>query len=418
MMNRNSLIKLGVVTVVAVVAAFAINRSRQPVSEFSHRASALVPGLDSHVNDVSRLTLTGANAQKLVELVRGDQGWAVQERGGYAADVGKLRAYLLKLADASLIEQKTANAERLADLGVEAVSEATAKGVEVRIEGLGEPLSFIAGNYNAQGGGTYVRRSEEAQSWLAKGNLIPERSPADWLKKEMADIPAQRVASVEITPAEGKPLRISKATAQDSGYAIADIPKGREPSSEFAANGLAGVLADLRFEDVAPAASVAAPESATRVRYRTFDGVVVDARVWKVDDKHYATFAASLDDARVAAYIDAEQAAAASATTPAEETRTAGKSGESTATAAADADGAKADADAGESAKAAVAVDPLKDREQRMAAIQAEVDKLNGVFAGWSFVLPAYKSANMTKSMSDLLKPLEGDSANTTAGAP
>jgi hypothetical protein len=420
MMNRKSLIKLGVVTLVAVVAAFAINRSRQPVSEFSHRATALVPGLDNHVNEVSRFVLTVAKGEKVVELVRGDKGWAVQERGGYPADVGKLRAYLLKLADASLIEQKTANPERHVDLGVEAVGDASAKGVEVRIEGLAEPVSFVAGNYNAQGGGTYVRRSDEAQSWLADGNLIPERSPADWLRKELADIPAQRIASVEITPAEGKPLRVAKVSEQDSSYTIADIPKGREPSSEFAANGLAGVLADLRFEDVAPTASVAAPESATRVRYRTFDGIIVDATVWTVDEKHYATFAASLDDARVDAYIAGQQAAAQSkskeeAANPGAD---ASKEPASEATADAAAPAAATAATTGQASGAAAAVDPAKDREQRLASIKAEVERLNAAFAGWSFALPAYKSANMTKGMSDLLKPLEDATAKKAAGTP
>ena len=42
-----------------------------------------------------------------------------------------------------------------------------------------------------------------------------------------------------------------------------------------------------------------------------------------------------------------------------------------------------------------------------MAALKSEVDTLNAAFQGWSFVLPAYKSANMTKTMDDLLKPLE-----------
>ena len=394
-MNKHSLIKLGVVTLVAVVAAFAINRSRQPLSEFSNRATALVPALDDQVNEVNRLVLTTANTQKVVELARGEKGWVVQERGGYAADVGKLREYLLKLTDANLIEEKTANKDRYADLGVEAVSEASAKGVEVRVEGLGEPIGFIAGTFNAQGGGTYVRRSDEAQSWLANGNLIPDRNPSDWVKKDLANIPAERIAEVIITPTQGKPLRISRDATADASYTIADIPKGREPSSEFAANGLAGVLADLRIEDVAPTSEKAPPDNATRVRYQTFDGVIVEAKVWPVDDKRYATFSASLDGERAASHVAAELANAADESTAKREADTDAKA-ESPAT-----------EPAAEKAGTEARAEPARDREQRMAALQAEVDQLKAAFAGWSFVLPAHKAGNMIKTMDDLLKPLE-----------
>ena len=397
MMNQRSLIKLGAVTVVAVIAAFAINHSRQPVSDFSTHASSLVEGLGEHVNDVSGLALSEAGGRKTVELTRTDKGWTVKDKGGYPADTGKLRGYLLKVADANLIEQKTANKERYADIGVSDISEPAAKGIQVEISGLTAPVSFIAGNYNAQGGGTYVRRSGEAQSWLAKGNLIPDRNASDWLRKDLANIPSDRIASVTITHADGKTLRVYKNAPEDPHYAIADLPKGREASSEFAANGLASVLADLRIDDVAPGSEVAVPDNATTIRYQTFDGLVVDAREWQVGDKHYATFAASLDDEAAQKHIAAEQEkakAAPVAEKPVSSDAAAQKT-DAAATKPADAD------------QPAPAVDPAKDREQRMAALKSEVDTLDAAFQGWSFVLPAYKSANMTKTMDDLLKPLE-----------
>lgn len=399
MMNKRSLVRLGVVTVVAVAAAFAINHSRQPVREFSARADALVEGLGQHVNDVSRVSLTTANKQKAVELERSGGGWKVASRGGYPADVGKLREYLLKVADANLIEQKTANKERFADLGVSDIGDAAAKGIEVAIDGLARPVAFIAGNFNSQAAGTYVRRSDEAQSWLAKGNLIPDKNAADWLQKDLANIPSDRIASVAITQPDGKTLRVFKNAADDAHYTIADLPKGREASSEFAANGLASVLADLRIDDVAPASEAAAPEQVTRIRYATFDGLVVDAREWQVGDKHHAAFSASLDSDVAAKHIAAEQARAARDEAAKAEAKKSAQGGDAKP----------------EDARPATAVDPAQDREQRLAALKSEVDTLNASFNGWTFVLPAYKSANMTKTMDDMLKPLEGKSAQSPA---
>jgi hypothetical protein len=51
--------------------------------------------------------------------------------------------------------------------------------------------------------------------------------------------------------------------------------------------------------------------------------------------------------------------------------------------------------------------DPAKDHADRIAALNKQVADLGARFNGWTFVLPAYKYANMNKSMSDLLKPVE-----------
>lgn len=393
MMNQKNLLGLAIATVAVVVVAFAVQHSRKPVSDFSDQAGPLVADLGDHVNNVSRMVLTTANKKTAVTVANKDGIWTVAEKGGYPADLGKLREYLLKVADAKLIEKKTAKADRYPDLGLSDISDPKAKGIAVEIDGLAAPVGFIAGIFNAQGGGTYVRRIAETQSWLATGNLIPDKEPANWLHKEIANIPSERIASVTITHPDGTVLRVFKDKASDPHYTIADLPKGREPSSEYAANGLASVLADLKLDDVASASEITVPEKVTQVRYATFDGVLVDAKAWQVGDKHYVALSASEDRELAEKHADAELAMQA---------------------AQAAADKAKAAAQKSETADAATkedeakpVLDPAPDREQRIAAIGSEVEKLNSVFKGWSFVLPGYKNAEIEKSMNDLLKPLE-----------
>lgn len=394
-MNQKTFIVLGIAAALAVGVALVVDHSRTPQSDVSARAGLLVPDLRDHVNDVTRITLTAANNQPAVTLARGDKGWTVAQRGGYPADVGKLRDFLLKIADATLLEEKTSNKDRQADLGVDDITSATAKGVLLDLEGLAKPARIVIGTYNAQGGGTFVRRADETQSWLAKGTLAPEKSPADWIAKDLANIAADRIASVTITHADGKVVRVAKKSAADSRFEIADVPKGREPSSEYAANGLGAVLSELNIEDVAPLAEAAPPASAVRARYATFDGLLVDATAWKNGDKAHATFVASLDETVAARHVADAQAKAAA----------------EQATAKADAPKPPADAAAAASgAPPAVPLavsDPAKDREQRLAAANDEVTRLNAAFQGWSFVIPAHKYANVDKSLDDLLKPLE-----------
>lgn len=390
MINKKTLVRLGVVSVVAIAAAFAVNHSRKPVSEYSAKAGSLVDGLTGQINEVTAVTISTPGQQSAVRLERGDGGWKVTDKGGYPADLGKLREYLLRVADSSLIEQKTASRERYPDLGVSDLDEPGAKGIQVTIDGLAKPVSFIAGVYNTKSSGTYVRRSGEAQSWLATGNLIPDRDAKAWLQKDLANISAERIASVTITQADGKVLRVSRDSPTDAQYTIADLPKGREPLSDYAASGLASALADLRIDDVAPASEVAPTEGAIRVRYATFEGINVDSSIWTEGTTRYASFNASLDRDAAEKYVQAAREKAAS--DPAGDA------------------GAKSPADDGAEFGDDNAADKA-DAPPGLSDLESEVAGLNAAFNGWSFVLPAHKTGNMTKSMEEMLKPLEDKSA-------
>ncbi|HEY6941621.1 DUF4340 domain-containing protein [Dokdonella sp.] len=400
-MNQKTLIGLGVVALVAIAAAVALNHSNRPQSGQAEASAYLVPELRDHVNDVAKVVVTGAASTVVATLERGANGWTLAEKGGYAADTGKLRAFLLKLADARRVEQKTSNKDKYALLGVEDVSTKDAKGLQVELDGLAKPLVLVVGSSDPRGG-TYVRVAGEPESWLVSASLTVDRNAADWLRKDLADIAATRIASVAITHPDGSTVSIAKNAEGDANFVLAGVPKGREAGAEFTINGLASALAGLRFDDVLPAKDATPPEQALKARYATFDGVVVDVTAWEKDGKDYAQFVASLDTAQADKGIAAAQAKA--------------KAEYDAAAAAAEAakkDG-KTDA-AVPPAKPASVEDPAKDRETRLAALNKDVADLNARFSGWTYVVPAYKYANINKSMSDLLKPLEDKKAAPVA---
>lgn len=388
-MNQKTLIGLAIAALVAIVAAIAINRANTPRSESDgERSSYLAPALRDHVNDVSKVVVTGAENKTLATLERGANGWSLVEKGGYMVDTGKLREFLLKLADATLVEQKTANKDKYATLGVDDVSVKDAKGLQVELDGLAQPLKLIVGVAGPRGG-TFVRRVGDAQSWLASATLNVEKNAADWLKKDLVDIAANRIESVTITHPDGKRVRVTKDAEGDANFKLADIPKRREAGLEYSANGLASMLAGLRFDDVVPAKEAAPDDNALKASYATFDGLMVDVTAWEKDAKDYAQFTASLDATQADKGIAAQQAKA--------------NSEFETATAAAAKDSKPADKPIKPLAVSAV----VKDHENRLAALNKEVADLNARVNGWTYVLPAYKYATINKSIDDLLRPLE-----------
>lgn len=390
-MNHKTLVGLAIAALIATVAAIALNRANTPRSEDRSEASTwLWPALHDHLNDVSKVIVTGADAKTMAILERGSNGWTLAEKGGYPVDTGKLRELLLKFGDAKLIEQKTATPEKYSTLGVEDVSAKGAKGLQVELDGLAHPLKLIVGIANPRGG-TFVRRVGEAQTWLASGTLDVEQTAAGWLKKDLIDISADRIASVAVTRPDGKGARIDKDAPGDANFKLADIPKGREAGAEYTINGLASTLAALRFDDVLAAKEAAAPADALKARFATFDGVVIDMVAWEKEGKDYARFTATFDALQAEEGVVLAQAKAKAEFESANAATAANKGGS---------------ADEAPIKPLAVS-DPRKDHANRVASLSKQVADLNARLSGWTYVLPAYKYANINKSMGDLLKPLE-----------
>jgi hypothetical protein len=353
----------------------------------------LVPGLEESINSVDSIRLTGAGDKVLVSLERGDSGWTVVERGGYPADFAKVRRFLLDLAASKRIEAKTSVAANFPRLGVEDVAAENAKGVKVELGGLGKPVAIIIGTFTGLSGeGTFVRDVDGTQAWLASGSLIPDRTVANWLARELVDIPSSRIREVRITK-DGSTLVASKTAPEDPHYVLADVPRGREVASAFSVDALAGVLAALRLDDVAKADELPPPEvGRIEARYTTFDGVAVSVTGWQQDNRNLARFAAALDEAAAIAAIEAAQAKERAAHEAA------------VAAAGNDKGGAESEASAAPEAPPSVA-DPAADRERRLAALREEVDALNRRVDGWTFQLPAHVFANINQTREGLLKP-------------
>ena len=400
-MNQHQWVKLLAATAAVVGLAYWVNTSREPQISQEAGGAPLVAGMKASINAVTQLRVVAAGDKTLVTLDKSETGWTVAERDGYPADIEKVREYLLRLADSTLLEAKTSTEALYVKLGVENVSADTAKGQRIEIEGLKNPLKLIVGNFNGQGGsGTFVRRNDETQTWLAKGTLTPEKLPANWLQKALVDLPSARIQRVQIDVADNQ-LLAHKATPVDANFQIDNVPKGRELNSAFEGNGLAAVLSGLRFEDVkkASADEVNAADATIKARYQTFDGLVVTALARNVDDKNWVSFAAEIDPVIAAANIVQQQ----------EQARVDYESAKK----------AQADAAANQSAqegKETVEVPPPpseplamsdadQDRAERMLKLEQEVRDLNARFNGWLYSLSPFTYSSMSRKIEDLLKP-------------
>lgn len=358
-MNRRSLIVLlAALVTLAVLAAIGV-RGRAPAAS---DGAAIVPGLAAALNDLERVALVKAGGEAVVTLERRDDEWVVTERDGYPADVAKLRLGLRALADAKILETKTANPEFYGRLGVTDVADAEAGGVAVTLTAPGAELpALILGN--AEGNRyRYARRANEVQSYLLDENPDFPRNISQWLEPGIIDVRGDRVQQVTIRQPDGETLTVSKSAQDAQNFDVADVPEGRELLYAGVANVIGNSLRELNLEDVEPAAATPA-EQPVDVEFRTFDGLVVRVSGTERGDAAWVTFIASFDP---------EQAARFAPPAPA------------------------ADGDANTAAQPAV---------PDAADAAAEAERINQRVGPWRYKIAGFQYDQMTRRMADLLKP-------------
>jgi len=365
-MNRKAfgllILVAAILIALAVVSQNGVNT--RPIAGDS-AGTQLLTGLSDELNGVSRISITGAGGQQLVGLERADDEWTVQEAGGYPAERSKVNALLISLAEAKIVEEKTSNPDLHSRLGVEAIENPEAAGVEVTLLlESGERFDVILGDTYTSNQ-VYARRADDDQSVLIDRNPDVARDPGDWVVADIINLDSDRVQRVEITQASGERLVIRKETPGAANFAVDEIPEGRELQYAGVANVTANLLQNLRLDDVQPADDeLTGPMVISE--FWTFDGLVVTVTTTGVGDDAWLALRARFDTDQALLYSD----------TP-------------------DSDDL-------------VAADPVEEADSVEApeeSARAEAESLNRRLADWRYRIPSYQLSQLTRRSEDLLKP-------------
>ena len=311
-MTSRKLTLLAITAAALVVVALLAQRSESPSVQ---RMEPLLPGLAESLNDVERVTVVKAGGETVATLERGEPGWTVAERQGYPADTPKLRQALIALGEARIVERKTATAALYDRIGVEDVAANEAAGLALTITGGGSWPTLILGD--AEGGSQrYVRRADEAQSYLIDRNPDLPRNTPQWLDPEIVDVRGDRVQQVTITHPDGEVVRVYKDARGQTNFSVADLPEGRELQYPGVANVTGNALRELNLEDVERAAERPDLPPLTTVEFRTFDGLVVTIEGFERDDAGWILVSASTDAEQAARFSEEQEGDAPAEASP------------------------------------------------------------------------------------------------------
>jgi hypothetical protein len=276
-MRLRTLALLALATLAAVLLAWALQRGPAPVA-----AGQRLPARARDPTQRHQRARAGAGGRRTVPARRAADGWQAPAKGGYRVDAGELRQFLVRLADARIVETKTANPALHDRLGVEALDGRPGSGVLLRLEGVAALPPLFIGQRETRGlRGTYVRRGDEDTALLVDQDLQPEREPLGWLERDLLDIPPEEIVSLEIAHPDGEVLAIDR---DELGiFRIAPLPEGYRPSGPTAAESVVRALSGLRLDDVRPLAGWEPEGPLTVATFMLQDGVRLEARSWETE---------------------------------------------------------------------------------------------------------------------------------------
>lgn len=377
------------VTAIAIIGAALVVEKRDAVDAPSKSgAQVLLPELKTHVNDIAKISIH--SGQQQVTVTRNDKTWGVVERGNYPADEGKLRSFLLNVADLAIVEAKTGNKDLLGKLGLDDPNKENAEATQIQFsDSKGQVIANLILGKQRQGKGNldrteyYARKADENQSWLVEGSLQLQKQPKDWLDKTLAGLDAKRIAQVSLTHPDGEIVTIAKPDVDATDYKITAPASDKTPKSAFEVNNIATTLAHLVVDDVKPASEIPADAKAGVVAHvTTFDGSSLDVSTVEIAGQHYAKLSMNYQQP---------------VTTPAEPAATAPV------------------APTAEQPAVAPAVTPAKPAETKPvepSQLQQAALDFNKKTEGWYYLIPSYQLGNFSKRSKDLIET--GTAATTT----
>jgi hypothetical protein len=288
---------LAATAAVSLLAAIVVYGARGTWTAETANAGRLFPSLKVDAGKIARVEIIQGDKTLTVEK-SGDQ-WLLKSRDGYPAAADKVRALLVALIEADLLEPKTQRPDRFAVLEVD---DPTAKTSNARLfkleDASGAPLAeIIAGKRRlgqegnpAAGEGTYVRRPGENQSWLASTTITGGASLRDWAAARVFETEGAKVSRVTVEVQGEQPYEI-KRTA-DGGHELEAIPAGKKIKYVNMIDNIVEAAAFLDLESVRKAVETPGGEAGS-VSFQTDDGLKIVFKIRREKEGAWATIQAT-----------------------------------------------------------------------------------------------------------------------------
>lgn len=298
---RNKLLIVAVLAILVLTALVLQMRSAERTDELVSR-DLLSAEQKEQLAALERITVERGESR--VELAQLDGSWGVLSHAGFPVQRERLAALLHALRGARVVEEKTANPEHHARLGLD-VDADEAEPLLVRLHAAGQDFGVIYGN--PVGSGQLVRFIDDAQVLLINRALNMSVNPADWLARQVVDIPLAQVASARWQHADGEVLEMTKQTEGDYNLRLAGLSEEEQGGNERWVNTMVLALVNLSVQNVVLREELNLPEPMLQMQVATWAGSELQASLYELDGGYWLlmdSFNPAADDAELQVNAD------------------------------------------------------------------------------------------------------------------
>ena len=279
--------------------------SKDSINTSESIGAAILPGLLESVNNISQIQISQAGNENVVTLKVSGDGWVIEERNDYPADISKIRAVALALAQANIVEEKTSNPDLYHKLGVESIDLADAQGMQVKIDYGKQSQTLIVGKPGPQlNKNRYVRLADSDTSWLVNRKIDVKHDVAYWLRKDLFSVEPDEVLKVEIVMPDDARLVIENSSSEENTFIVANLSDPDSQVVQAELDQVTNALSSFQLLDVTKVENFKSDEPTMHVEYLLKQGIVIKLVAYEVDKDHFVTIEISQADPESGVEID------------------------------------------------------------------------------------------------------------------
>jgi hypothetical protein len=258
------LLLLALTVAAAVMAAWTVGERNARLAERAYGEPLFADLTAADSNRVAELRLNTGHASWTVKR-QDDGNWMIVEKGGYPADIDRVKQALVAVTSASIVAPRTADPKQHHRLDLDTPEQGLASEDDVlttevtALDGDGKVLAAVlVGKIKAlptsrEPGQAYVRRVGEDQTWLVESRLDIRKDPTAWVDKAIAKILREEVNTVSVTHPDGEILRLVRN--KFGSMNVEDLPE-ELAERDVRLTAAQRAVEFLPFADVKPAAEV------------------------------------------------------------------------------------------------------------------------------------------------------------------
>jgi len=268
--RRQALIALGLAFGVMLAGFVALGLDGRP-STFVAPPDSLTPRLVDSPELVSEISIS--TASDTFTLRRTLEGWALASHDGHIADASLADQLVAAVASFEPLGERTRRADRYArlDLGDPAENGAATR-IEMRDNNDRVLADIVVGRQRSDGQ-LYLRRADDAQSWLARGFIPDIAERPSWMQLDFLSLGREAIREACIIPPDQIGYCLQRVSLSSQVFDLPS-PRGWALVSPGAGDGVATTLSRIRFRDARPVREIRSPAIAEH-RVTTVNGLEV-----------------------------------------------------------------------------------------------------------------------------------------------